>query len=261
MYGALLGALGGFLVVELGAGGVIPGNLSALVFVLTGLVFGLTLGVAGWVSILGAADGLLLVLYVVIAGTPLMSTLAPRWVRQDTWSARPDAVVVLSSGVLSDSALDVTALDRLLSGVEIVARDSVPRLVTTRIGMSYDGRPVTSDFDQRRVVSLAGIAAKWAVVDSVYSTRDEAVRSARLLLPAGARTIVVVTSPMHTRRACATFEGVGFTVFCQPDREHNHVTWHPRGGGDRLAAFRDYLYERLGMLKYGAKGWLGRAPG
>jgi uncharacterized SAM-binding protein YcdF (DUF218 family) len=106
------------------------------------------------------------------------------------------------------------------------------------------------------MVALSHVAAKWDVVDSVYSTRDEASRAAALLVPAGAKTIVVVTSPMHTRRACATFEGVGFKVYCQPAREHDHDTWHPAGPADRLAAFRSYLYERLGMVKYRVKGWV-----
>ncbi|MEO6876869.1 MAG: YdcF family protein [Gemmatimonadaceae bacterium] len=260
LYAALLGALAGFFAGELGFSAVAPGQLSDLLLVVVGAVAGLLLGVAGWMVVVGVADGVLFGAYLVIACTPLMSRLAPAWVRQDAWSARPDAVVVLSSSVQPDSALDQVGFSRLVTGIEIVKRDSIAWLVTTRVRLPHDGT-VSSEIDQRRMIALTSVPARWDVIDSVYSTRDEAVRSARLLLPAGAKTVVVVTSPMHTRRACATFEGAGFTVYCQPAREHEHMTWHPRNASDRLAAFREYFYERLGMVKYRAKGWLTRGAG
>ncbi len=253
---ALLGALAGFLAGGLGFNAIVPGHLSEVVLLIVGAVAGLMLGAAGWTAVVGVADGALFCAYLVIACTPLMSRLAPAWVRQDAWPARPDAVIVLSSSVQPDSALDEVGLSRLLTGVEIAKRDSIAWLVTSHVELPYAGTLVTSDADQKRMIALASVTAHWDVIDSVYSTRDEAVRSARLLLPAGAKTVVVVTSPMHTRRACATFEGAGFTVYCQPAHEHEHMTWHPRNASDRLAAFREYFYERLGMVKYRAKGWL-----
>jgi uncharacterized SAM-binding protein YcdF (DUF218 family) len=258
LYAALLGALAGFIAGGLGFNAVIPGQLSNAALVIIGAVAGLVLGATGWTAVVGIADGLLFAAYLLIAHTSLMSNLAPIWVRQDGWSSRPDAVVVLSSSVRADSGLDQVGLSRLLTAVEIVKRDSIARLVTTRVEFPYDGTRVGSETDQRRMITLATVPAHWDLIDSVYSTRDEAVRSARLLLPAGVRTIVVVTSPMHTRRACATFEGVGFKVYCQPAREHEYMTWHPRDASDRLAAFREYFYERLGVIKYGWKGWLPR---
>jgi hypothetical protein len=65
---------------------------------------------------------------------------------------------------------------------------------------------------------------------------------------------------MHTRRACAVFEAVGFRVVCQASRERDFVTDHPIGNRDRLAAVRAYGYEVMGMIKYRAKGWLSRPP-
>ncbi|HEY4216021.1 MAG TPA: YdcF family protein [Gemmatimonadaceae bacterium] len=255
-HGALLGALGGFVAAELGVNSVLPGQVGDAMFVLIGAVVGALFGLRGWTTIVASLDGLALVTYFAIAFTPLMSVLAPRWVRVDTRTTRPDALMVLSSSVLSDSALDETALDRLLTGIELAERDSIPRFVTSRVEVPIAGGVFTSDTGQRRTVALAHLTARWDVVDSVKSTRDEALRVARLLLPAGAKTIVVVTSPMHTRRACATFEAVGFTVTCQPALEHEFDTWHPRTPASRVAAFRSYLYERLGMVKYRMKGWV-----
>jgi hypothetical protein len=61
---------------------------------------------------------------------------------------------------------------------------------------------------------------------------------------------------MHTRRACSTFERVGFQVTCRAARTHHRVTWHPKVARDRLEAFRDYVYELLGIAEYRARGWL-----
>ena len=132
-----------------------------------------------------------------------------------------------------------------------------PRIVTTRVAERYGAGIVNSDADQRRCWRSGDVSARVGRHrEHVHSTRDEAVGAARLLLPAGARSIVVVTSPIHTRRACAVFEAVGFTVACRPAWEHAAVTWHPRRAHDRLAAFRELAYEELGMVKYRWKGWV-----
>jgi uncharacterized SAM-binding protein YcdF (DUF218 family) len=105
------------------------------------------------------------------------------------------------------------------------------------------------------LVHLAGVDSIWTVLDSVVSTRHEAERAAASLPPSN-RTIIVVTSPMHTRRACATFEKVGFRVYCMPAEERLWITRHPELPRDRVPAFRMYLYERVGWLKYRWKGWI-----
>jgi len=66
----------------------------------------------------------------------------------------------------------------------------------------------------------------------------------------------VVTSPMHTRRACATFAKAGFQVTCVAAFEHDTPASRPHSPGERLAAWRAYLHERLGMVKYGWQGWV-----
>jgi uncharacterized SAM-binding protein YcdF (DUF218 family) len=211
--------------------------------------------------VLFVVDGALFCVYLVVALSQVVSGPASKWVRADSLPPRPfDAVVVLSSGVRPDSSIDVDAVDRMLTGLALVKAGAAPRLITTRTEVEFNGHSASSDPDQLRLIRLAGVEAGWTVVDSVYSTRDEAVRIAQRLLPSGPKTIAVVTSPMHTRRACQVFEAVGFRVYCVPAREHEFRTWHPKSPSDRLAASREYLYERLGMVKYRWKGWLPAHP-
>ncbi len=255
-YGALLGALGGFMLVDLGAPRILA-DTPPTWFVLIGLLFGAALGAIRAARWIGIADGVLVVVWLIIACTPLMDRLAPRWARHDALPAHADAVVVLSAGVESDTALSADGLDRLIAGLSIASSMHVGELVTSRIGRRTRDGVLTSDTDQARMVALAGYAGHWDVVRRVASTRDEAVRAAALLLPSRSR-IVLVTSPMHTRRACATFEAVGFSVSCEPALDHQHATWHPETASDRIAAWRQYAYERLGMVKYRHKRWVTR---
>jgi uncharacterized SAM-binding protein YcdF (DUF218 family) len=250
-----LGALVGLLLSLLGIRDV-TSLMSPSTWVLIGAAIGLGLGVVRQRRILLWADGVLCAAVIFIAYTSTMSSVAPRWVRNDTVPDRVDAVVALSGSVRSDSTISSEAFDRLRAAAQIARRDTTAWLVTSRLRESDGGVAVTSDRDQRELVEELGLESRWKVVDAVGSTHDEAIRAAALLLPAR-RNIVVVTSPIHTRRACATFERVGFHVTCRAAREHRRLTWHPLTPRDRLAAWRDYIYELLGMVKYRAKGWLG----
>ena len=254
--GALLGTLAGLLSVELGFS--LSSGIQSHVVVLAWLLFGAAAGLAGRGRLVVVADAILVAAYLVIAYSPAVSHDIPPWVRIDSLPPIADAIVVLSSNVQSDSALDGAGLERLLTGVELLDRGIAPRIVTSRVAELYRPGMISTDSDQQRILTLGHATRRWDVVDSVYSTRDEALHSAKLLLPQGARSIILVTSPMHTRRACATFEAVGFKVTCRPAREHNEITWHPQTPGQQLAAIRYYLYERLGMIKYRHKGWLPR---
>ncbi|MEO7086127.1 MAG: YdcF family protein [Gemmatimonadaceae bacterium] len=251
-----LSILATLLIVQLGAVEIL--GLHSLGYLIsTVAVIGVALSVFGAAEVLIAFDGVLIATYLILAFTPVMARPAANWVRNDPRPAQPlDAVIVLSGWVKPDSALEAVAVERLLTGLELVKAGLAPRLITTRVISVEGGIRVVSDDDQRRFIRLAGLESAWTEVDSVGTTHDEAERSAAFLFPFGAKRVAVVTSPMHTRRACAVFEGVGFEVTCVAAREMVAVTRHPVTPDDRLAAFREYFYERLGMVKYRAKGWI-----
>jgi uncharacterized SAM-binding protein YcdF (DUF218 family) len=252
----ILGAFAGFLFRELGfldAAGFLDPTLVIVCCALAGAAVSFV-RVGTWLT---ALDVLLLAVYLMIAVTPMVGGTARSWVRSDPPLAQPAAaVVVLSGGLTADSSLGAAGTERL-AGLELVRAGAAPRLVTSRVTSRFGRRIVSSDAGQRRLVALAGLdTAAWSRVDSVHSTRDEALHVARLLQPAAGRSIVVVTSAMHTRRACATFEGVGFRVRCVAARGLENTTRSPASDSDRLEAFRELLYERIGMLKYRWKGWV-----
>lgn len=252
--GAALGGLAAFLCVQLGLFYLI-GNYEEAAFTLlaalVGAAFACVADRSRWIPRLATlAIGLLAAAYVAIAWTPLARVLAERWVRSDSLGS-PGAVVVLSAGVLTNGAIDAEATARLLSGAELARTRSI-RLVTTRV----NANGLSTDDDQRQLISQMAPNVPWTIVSSAMNTHDEAIGSARVLLPLGVANVAVVTSPMHTRRACGVFEGAGFHVTCVPALERARDTWHPRLADDRLATFRAYIYERIGWIKYRMKGWI-----
>jgi Uncharacterized conserved protein len=253
--GALAGALVGCLLLGLGLGPIL-GDPSITTVLTVALLLGAPFGAVRREHWLFVVSGVLLLLYYFITTGPVMGRIANQWVRDDGRPSGQDAIVVLSGYVQSDSALNISGTERLLSAIELYRSGVAPRIVTTRVDIDDALGHRSSTIDQQRLLSLAGITSGWIEVDSVSSTRDEAVRSAKRLLPEGLRHIVVVTSPFHTRRACATFEAVGFTVSCFPSRSRGVATQHPHNSEERLAAFGEYVYERLGMIKYRWKGWI-----
>jgi uncharacterized SAM-binding protein YcdF (DUF218 family) len=186
--------------------------------------------------------------------TPAVDLLVRSWTRVDATPALPlDAVVVLSTGVSRSGRIDQTAVERLLTGMETARAMHAKMLITTQV-RNVDSH-VTSDADQRQLVQLGFEVSSWRVVGPVRSTRDEATETAALLSPAGKR-IAVVTSPMHSRRACATFERVGFHVTCRPSPGRRYSPFDLRYATERFHALMDYVYERSGMIEYRLRGWV-----
>jgi uncharacterized SAM-binding protein YcdF (DUF218 family) len=193
--------------------------------------------------------------------TSLSNVVASRWVRQDRFPAAPlAAVVVLSASVNPNSTMNSDALDNLLSGLQLIRDGRAQTLVTTTVEQKFPRGSVSSRVDQSRVLALLGNETKWLQTAPTESTRDEALKSAQLLLPLGARQIAVVAAPMHTRRACSAFEAVGFAVTCVPALARS-----PGGGNpgpwpaDQLHVTGAWIYELFGTLKYRSAGWLRKA--
>lgn len=204
---------------------------------------------------LTAAVGVATLLLLVVAYTPLAGALARPLRRADAMPVRPaDAIVVLSAAVDDAGHLSAPALDRLLHGADLLRRGVAPVIVLSRV-RAADGR-VTSDADQDRILALLGRPVRVVRVDSVRNTRDEATRIAAWAATAGVRHVALVTSPTHSRRACATFEAVGFRVTCLPSRARDLPLDHLDRPAYRTAAFGAWLYESLGSLEYRARGWV-----
>jgi uncharacterized SAM-binding protein YcdF (DUF218 family) len=202
--------------------------------------------------ILLIAGGILALICIAVAYTPLVSAVGRPLIRRDSIPARVDAIAVLSAGFTPDGMMRRETLERVLSGIALARRGLAPVML---VSMERANRESDSA-DIQSVVSLIGERARTILVDSVTTTRTEALRMKAIARANGWQTLAVVTSPLHTRRACATFEAVGFRVVCVPATVRGSGVMPGSIAEDRLRDFRSWLYESFATDTYRRRGWI-----
>jgi uncharacterized SAM-binding protein YcdF (DUF218 family) len=195
--------------------------------------------------------GLLALLWLVVAFTPLTSWLAEGLVRRDPVE-NADAVFVFSSRIQEDGDPTTNAMSRLLKGVELVATGRAPRLLVSEVPPPA-GRyaPLA-----RAWLDTFARGGELISVGRIVNTRDEAVAVARLCRERGWTRVLAVTSPTHTRRAAAVLEKEGLVVVSVPSVETRFDLERLRWPGDRREAFGSIAHERLGLVVYMRRGWV-----
>ncbi|MDQ2889595.1 MAG: YdcF family protein [Gemmatimonadota bacterium] len=249
--GALMGLAASLAISNLLLHGITTSRALACVIALVlGALLYVTAPRAAWILL-----SVSLAAWCVVAGSPLARWLSDGLVRSDPVPQSVDAVVVLSGSVTKDGMLGGEALDRLLEGVSLIRSGHASTIVISRPHPFHD-RSITTDTDQRRIIALLPVPPRIVVIDNVTSTRTEALGAARMISPATTRTIALVTSPLHTRRACRVFENVGYHVVCVPSESRDIALRSLITPSDRIAAFRMAVSERLAFALYGYRGWL-----
>ena len=159
-------------------------------------------------------------------------------------------------GVTPDAMMRSESLDRLLTGFSLAKRGFAPVVLVSREQRDIGGKAVSDSTDLQNIAALASPSARVIFVDSVVTTRTEALRMEAVARANGWSTVAVVTSPMHTRRACATFEAVGLRVVCVPAAVRGSGLYPGANAEDRLRAFRSWLYEVFASSSYKSRGWI-----
>ena len=225
---------------------------------LLALVMGLLLAPTRHGGVLWIAIGGLGTLTAAVAYTPLVRPLAYAFLRAD---ANPrvempiDAVIVLSGSITADGRLSGQALDRLLTAFAEARQRHIGMLALSVTEQRRGRGIVTSEGDQRALTSLVAPELTLHVVHGVHSTRDEAVAFAALARSHQWQHVLVVTSPLHSRRACGALEAVGLTVLCRPAESRDYALSALETRGNRMLAFQDVLYESAATVLYRLRGW------
>lgn len=200
-------------------------------------------------------------LLLVVSSTPVLRPLMRPLMRYDLPRGAPlpadvDGIAVLSSVQRENGLVAEEGVERLLHALALARASGRPLLVSV---IHPPGHPDVSSLpDQRALAALAGVTAL-LTVDSVHVTRDEAVHMAAVARRERWRRVALVTSPLHSRRACATFERAGVSVLCVPSPSRSYELDGPRQlppGYGRLRAFGAWIYETIGTWSYRARGWM-----
>lgn len=198
----------------------------------------------------------LAVVALLVAYTPLVRLAGGEFIRRDPLGTRVDAVVVLGTGITPDGLMRSETLDRLLSGVQLTVSGAAATMIISREERKFGGKVVSDSADQNALLTLVTPPAAVIFNDSVTSTRTEALRAFEIARARGIKTVAVVTSPLHTRRACATFEAVGFRVVCVPAALRQSGLDAESNTEDRMRGFRALLYEVFATPTYKSRGWI-----
>jgi uncharacterized SAM-binding protein YcdF (DUF218 family) len=179
------------------------------------------------------------------------------------------AIVVLGGGTVSYSSgqatiselSDATSL-RLLEAVRLEALLGEPWIIVSG-GPPAGGLPPETEPMAQELLG-AGIPEDRIRIDDVSgSTREQALNLGELIQETGAERFLLVTSPIHMRRALASFRAEGLDPLPAPSAQHSlghPVTqggWLPHPAA--LDASQSAIREALALGYYWARGWL-RAP-
>lgn len=258
--GAALAFLVWLVLEQLALEGLPGGIRTALAIVAVAL--GAVLGLAGRTGLLLGAATAVAALWALVGLTPIATVPAGVYLVRDdgdrSSGAMPpvDAVAVLSSAMTGGGRIAGQGPERMLHALAWARQTGRP-LVVTVIHDRADPS-VSTLADQRQLAALAGIPEPIAL-DQVATTRDEAVRLAAFARRVGWRRVVVVTSPLHSRRACATVERAGLAVFCAPSPSRQFELFAnggPRTARERVRIFGYALYEAAATLEYRIRGWI-----
>jgi uncharacterized SAM-binding protein YcdF (DUF218 family) len=218
-------------------------------------VLGAILSFTRYRALFPAVSFVLLCLVIVISYSNVTAHAMDKFVRSDAIPDSADAVVVLSGGVTPDGYLSQQGVDRALKGVRLAGEGIAPVLLFTREERRAHGVRSTNEADQLRLAALAHLD-RVITTRPVRSTREEALATRDIARYRGWKRIVLVTSPFHSRRACATFERLGLEVSCVPSESRDVAVKRLAYPHDRLAAFALWLYETAGTLRYRQAGWI-----
>jgi uncharacterized SAM-binding protein YcdF (DUF218 family) len=219
-------------------------------------IFGALVGATRLRALVWAPAAVIALLCILVAYTPVMTGLSRPLIRRDAMLSRVDAIAVLSRGLAPDGTMRSETLDRLLTGLGLAKTGVAPVVMISRERRRFRGQLVSDSADLQTIATLVGGGARIMFVDSVFTTRSEALRMRALARANTWQTIAVVTSPMHTRRACATFEAVGLRVVCVPATVRESGLYAGSNAEDRLRAFRSWLYEEFATASYKSRGWI-----
>ena len=253
MFGAISGAALWLLLAQIGVPEIF--GIGSNTGLIPSLVLGAIIGLTRFRFLFPAIVFLLIALILVVSYTTVIVQPVRGFIRSDPVPQSADAVVALSAGVNADGFLTQQGADRTLKAVELVENGIAPVLLFTREEKSGKNFHLTSAEDQMR---FANIARLHSVLSTrrVKSTRDEALAVASIAKYRNWRHIVLVTSPLHSRRACRTFENVGLMVSCVPSDSRDVSLKRLVHAEDRIKAFSLWMYETAGTLRYRLAGWI-----
>ncbi len=186
-----------------------------------------------------------------IACTPVTRyLLKPLTVAEDLREA--DLIVVLGGGVNEGRFLTLVSSHRMVKGVQLYFEGKAPKILFS------GGMPGKATVSEASVLGQVARRLKVPPEDILLekkskNTHDQAVEVKKIADRLRVKSILLVTSFSHMKRALMAFEKAGFKVypaFADPNEKYAD---NPM---DRLSLFSWLIHEYAGMVYYQIRGWI-----
>ena len=167
---------------------------------------------------------------------------------------RADAIVVLGAGAYDTAALTPDSAYRLVRGVQLWKQGYAPVMILS--GGGHRKMPGTDAEAMASTARSLGVPADALLLDAApSSTRAQAESVARIARERGITSVLLVTSPLSSRRATQAFRRAGLEVtpVAGPVTPLTVAQDHVAG---RLALTCYALYEYAALVWYAWRGWI-----
>jgi len=172
------------------------------------------------------------------------------------WLARPllvaadvraqPFIVVLCGGCRFSGQLSESTVARVEHGVRLFHQGLAPRLILSG-GRWAPHRPACAPRMEALALAL-GVPREAVIVENQSTRTSENAREvARLLRAERDPSVLLVTGPLHMRRAKLCFEKQGVRVACAPT---------PAAGERSSLHAKEVLHEYIGLAYYRAHRWI-----
>jgi uncharacterized SAM-binding protein YcdF (DUF218 family) len=189
--------------------------------------------------------------------TPILEPIA-NWLDVGEQPRRSDVIVILGAGMNCISGdLSPAGFARLERGLELWRQGYSETITLTDGAPELDPGCPSFEAAQRRMIGrlYPDGGPKIVTLEKMLTTRTEAEAVAREAKTRGWKSILVVTSPTHTRRARATFRDVGLKAIAVSSQEPRFDSGM-RYPSDRFLSLLQIAREIAGLFKYRSQGWM-----
>jgi uncharacterized SAM-binding protein YcdF (DUF218 family) len=246
--GAAVGMLAWYAIADTLRGAVSTGSIWAMaVAALAGAVVGALSERALGLTTIGIGTILALV-----SLTPLTQWAVGRAAQADPLR-HADAIVALDGGRGPTGVPSAATHSRFMNALALYEEGWAPSLVVS-IGRSKPG--VTREHTVKMQLGPFANQKDVVLLPPGENTHDEATETAKLAEQHGWHTIILVTDPLHLRRAAATFTKVGLEVVGAPCGTPEYDIERLNNVPARIRALSDWLHEVIGFQVYKRRGWV-----
>ena len=192
-----------------------------------------------------------LVLVLMIAYTPLTQfMLRPLTLQEEIKDA--DLVVVLGGGVDQGRYLTLVSSHRMVRGIQLYFEGRGKKILFSG---GIAGRGIVSEASvlNQEARRLRVPPEDILLEKKSKNTHDQATEVKKIAEPLQMKSILLVTSFSHMKRALMAFEHAGFKVYPAFADPHEKYTDEPLS---RLSLFPKLVHEYAGIVYYKVRGWI-----